>query len=175
MRKSVILMTAAALTLTSCGTIRDSRVNPFNWFGSSKSAPVSATEDEKETVNPLLPDKGRRGIFARPDAEDLSVPATAISELRVERTPSGAIIFATAVTERQGAFDANLRLEPADPEDPSVMTFSFMVDYPERQTRVGPANTRTVRAARSVSSQDLAPVRTIRVLGATNLRETRRR
>lgn len=79
MRKSVILMATAALVLTSCGTIRDSRVNPFNWFGGSKSTPVEQTDTEQKAVNPLLPGTSRRGIFSRPEAEDLSVPAASIT------------------------------------------------------------------------------------------------
>lgn len=173
MRKQVILLSAAALVLSNCGGWRDSRVNPTNWFGRSNSTPVEQTETK--AVNPLLPRSEGRGFFSRPEAEDLSVPASSITELRVEPTAAGAIIYAVAQTSRQGAFDAELRPVEGVPEDPTVLELTFRVVYPERATPVGPERTRTVRAAHTVSTQDLAPIRTIRVIGAQNIRETRRR
>lgn len=173
MRKSVILMTTAALVLTSCGTIRESRVNPFNWFGRSESVPVEQTAAAQ--TNPLIPAGKRRGLFSKREKEDLSVPVRQITDLRVERTNAGAIIYATALADRTGAFGAVLLPDPADPENPSVLSFTFRVTYPEHNTPAGTPRTRSIIAAHSVSRQDLAPIRTIRVNGAANLRETRRR
>ena len=175
MRKQVILLSAAALVLSNCGGWRDSRVNPTNWFGRSNSTPVEQTTAEAKVVNPLLPRSEGRGFFSRPEAEDLSVPAATITELRVEPTAAGAIIYAVAQTSRQGAFDAELRPVEGAAEDPAVLELTFRVVYPDFATPVGPERSRTVRAAHTVSTQDLAPVRTIRVIGAQNIRETRRR
>lgn len=171
MRKSLALFLAGTLVLSSCGGWRDSRVNPGNWFGKSKSAPVETVADEE--VNPLIPEQTRKGIFARAEEEDLSVPAAQISELRVEPTPNGAIIYATAIAERQGAHELELRL--VEDTEADTLEYTFRVVYPEAATPVGSEHSRTVRAAVTLSEQTLRPIRLIRVSGEQNVRETRRR
>ena len=172
MRKSLALFLAATLVLSNCGGWRDSRVNPTNWFGKSKSAPVESATDEEE-VNPLIPEQQTKGIFARAAEEDFSEPVTQISELRVEPTPTGAIIYATAIADRQGAHDVELRR--VDDTEADTLEYVFRVVYPEAATPVGSEHSRTVRAAVTLSEQTLRPIRVIRVTGAANQRETRRR
>lgn len=36
MRKAVLAGLAAVMVVTGCASVRDSRLNPFNWFGRSK-------------------------------------------------------------------------------------------------------------------------------------------
>ncbi|MGR3622460.1 hypothetical protein [Pseudophaeobacter sp.] len=171
MRKSLALFLAATLVLSSCGGWRDSRINPGNWFGKSRSTPVEATTAEE--VNPLIPEREGKSIFARAEEEDLSVPAAQISELRVEPTPTGAIIYATAIAERQGAHELELRLVPDTA--PNTLEYTFHLLYPEAPTPVGSEHSRTVRAAVTLSDQSLQGIRLIRVSGSQNARETRRR
>ena len=59
MRKTLPLLLAATLVLTACAGIRDSRVNPFNWFGQSRSERIEPAAN----TNPLIPRGG--GLFAR--------------------------------------------------------------------------------------------------------------
>ena len=106
MRKSLILLVVASLVLASCGW-RDSRVNPRNWFGRSKEV---AAAPAPEQVNPLIPKS--RGVFSKPIRPDTSVPVARVTELRVEQTNSGAIIYASGIAARQGAYGA--RLLPAN-------------------------------------------------------------
>jgi hypothetical protein len=176
MKKSLILLLAATLVVASCGAWRGSRVNPKNWFGGSESTPVA--QEAPEAVNPLIPKKAGLNFFGGPDdeEEDNSVLAETITELSVEQTPVGAIIHATALTKRQGAYQARLRLEEdPDAAEEGVLAYTFRVLYPATQTPVGPERTRLVHAAASVTHQELAAIRTIRVTGATNRRESRRR
>ena len=169
MRKPLSLLLAGAILLAGCGGWRDSRINPSNWFGSSEVAEAPVDAD----VNPLIPEKTGLGVFDKPEAEDRTVLVAEVSELRIERTPVGAIIYATGVAARQGAFDVELR--PVENDDPSVLEYDFRVVYPEDATPVGTVFTRTLRAARSHTKQDLSGVRLIRVNGETNARESRRR
>lgn len=186
MRTALIFLLIGAFTLSACGSWRDSRVNPTNWFGNSRSAPSSeaaaaaasaAVPNEASgtaaSTNPLIP-TGRRSIFARPD-DYPGVPISAVTELRIEQTPSGAIIYATGVANRQGAYNAFLRplTEEEAPED-GVLIYAFDVVYPEDPTRVGSERTRTVQVARTLSRQQLEGVRLIRVEGVQNARESRR-
>ncbi len=169
MRKPLTLLLAGSIVLAGCGGWRDSRINPSNWFGSSEVSEAPVSED----VNPLIPEKTGRGLFDKPEAEDRTVLVAEVSELRIERTPVGAIIYVTGVASRQGAFDVELR--PVANEDPSILEYDFRVVYPENATPVGSEFTRTLRAARSLTNEDLSGVRLIRVNGSSNARESRRR
>ncbi|MFT6459329.1 MAG: hypothetical protein ACJARR_003231 [Pseudophaeobacter arcticus] len=172
MRKSLALILAGTLILAGCGGWRESRINPGNWFGKSRSAPVTVAA-EGEPTNPLLAEEGRKSIFARPDKEDLSVPVAKISELRVEPTPNGAIIYASGIASRQGAHKVELR-PVADAAD-NTLEYTLHVLYPVDPTPAGSEHSRTIQAAVTVSEQSLRGIRTIRVSGAENARETRRR
>lgn len=169
MRKPLSLLLAGAILLAGCGGWRDSRINPSNWFGSSKvsEAPVSGD------VNPLIPEKTGSGIFDKPEPVDRSVLIAEVSELRIERTSVGAIIYATGIASRQGAF--NVALTPTDNEDASVLEYDFRVVYPEFATPTGSAFSRTIHEAVSLTNEDLKGIRLIRVNGANNARESRRR
>ena len=168
MRKPLSILLAGAIVLAGCGGWRDSRINPTNWFGSSAPAELSASGN----VNPLMPEKGGKGMFDKPEAVDRSLLVAEVSELRIEKTATGAIIYATGVASRQGAFDVELR--PVENQDPSILEFDFRVVYPERATQTGSPFSRTLRAAVSRSNRDLSGIRLIRVNGSTNARESRR-
>ncbi len=169
--KPVLALALAALVLTGCGSVRESRLNPFNWFGGSREvATVSAGE-----VNPLLP-ANQGGVLQRPDQVYAGVPIDEILELQIDRTRSGAIIVARGLAARQGPYE--VRLTPLDedetPQD-GVLSYSFDVIYSASNTDVGPEQTRRVTVARSIGNQTLAETRIVRVVGARNAREVRRR
>ncbi len=170
MRRPVILLLAASLTLAACGGWSNSRLNPGNWFGRSREVPVEAVAGE---VNPLLPTPS---AINRKSAADRHVPIATVTELTVERTLTGAIVRATGVAARQGAYEARLTPVPAQEGDPAgVLRYTFEVVYPRNPSAVGNERTRTVLVARALSDQDLQGVRLIRVTAASNSRETRRR
>ena len=169
MRRTVILVTAASLALASCGW-RDSRLNPGNWFGNSREVVL---EGEPAEVNPLIPPRRATG---KREEEDRHVPIATVSDLKIERTPSGAIIYAEGVAATQGAYSAELRpVNPDEPVSDGVLLYEFVVVYPRDQRAVGTERTRTVTVARTVSTQDLNEVSVIRVTAASNARESRRR
>ncbi|WP_164659185.1 hypothetical protein [Tropicibacter sp. Alg240-R139] len=173
MNKPLAVLLIAGLTLSACNSWSNSRVNPTNWFGGSTSAPIDSTATA--STNPLIP-ASRRGIFARPEEEDRSIPITNVTELQIDPSTSGAIIQVVGVAKRQGAYDAELRLTPAeDDEAKGVLTYTFYVTYPEDPTPQGAERTRTIRQAISLSRQDLQNIRLIRVIGQENVRESRRR
>lgn len=174
MQKSVSLLVVAVLTLTACSGWRDSRVNPSNWFGRSTPAPAELSPDDPNLLVPRQSDG--RGLFARPEEDDTSVPIAKIDELRIDATPTGAIIYASGTAIRQGAYDA--RLVPVVSEENlenGVMEFTFRVNYPRTQTPQGPERSRMVSDAINISSQDLESIRLVRVIGQQNALESRRR
>lgn len=173
MLKSLTVLLVTGLFLTNCGGWRDSKANPGNWFGGSRDIPTAA---QAEDVNPLIPARRTSILSKKPTAYvDHSVPITRVTQLRVERTNTGAIIHATGVGSRQGMFE--VRLKPDDPEQlpvKGVLSYSFRVHYPQKSTPAGAEATRRVNVAISLTHQQMEGVRTIRVSGAENARESRR-
>ena len=165
MRRTIPLLLIAALVLSSCGRIRDSRINPFNWFGRAESRQVTGEGE----VNPLIP---RRSALAPGTKADTRVPVQQITELSVDRHPNGAIIRATAVTQYQGAYQLGLKKVEGEEVPAGTLRFIFVAYQPARV--VGPVTTRTVVAATQVSSADLAGVRRVEVVGAANVLTSRR-
>lgn len=173
MRKSITVLLATSVVLAGCSGWSDSRTNPRNWFGNSRSTQVVLAQDP-QAANPLIPQKS--SMSKRPEKADASVLITSITELRVDRTPTGATILVTGIASRQGAYDVELHLEPADDTSPKgTLNFTFRVVYPNDPTPIGSDHTRTVREAYSLSNHDLQGVRLIRVQAEQNVRETRRR
>lgn len=172
MRKTLTILLVSTLTLTACGVVRDSRVNPFNWFGKARSETV----DTETNTNPLIPKGG--GLFSRARATDavyLGRPFEQITHMTVERIPGGAIIRATGLAARQGIYavqltPANEAEEPVD----GVLTYRLEGIRPSRATPVGTKPTREVTAARQITDQQLRGVRRIRIEGQNNALVSRR-
>ncbi len=172
MQKPLTVLLVSSMLLASCGSWSGSRLNPGNWFGKSRSERVQPVEE----VNPLMPKRARRGMFSRPEKVDMTVPIAEVTELRVEQTSTGVIIYAEGLATRQGPYEVELRpvTTPEEAAD-GILSLSFRVVYPERATRVGTAFSRTVHAAHSMSKQEISGIREIRVAGEGNVRSTRRR
>ncbi|MEL7125755.1 MAG: hypothetical protein AAGK30_05970 [Pseudomonadota bacterium] len=175
MTKFTVLLLIGAMALGACST----RLNPFNWFGRGQSEPV-ASPQEAEEVNPLIPqsERVRLNLFGLrdDDAEYPGGPVDQVSDLVIERVPGGAVIRAAGVPDYQGAF--GVRLQPANddevPED-GVLTYRLEVIRPDGARVGGPERVRTVTAARRVTDNQLAGVRTIRVEGLRNAQTSQRR
>lgn len=173
MRKTLSILLISTLTLTACGAVRDSRVNPFNWFGQSRSEPIQA----REQTNPLIPERSGgllRGLRER-DAQYLGRPFEQVTDLTIERVPGGAIVRATGLAARQGYYA--VQLTPANEDElpvDGVLTYRLEGVRPSSNTPVGTTPTREVIAARRLTDQDLSGVRSIRVEGALNALVSRR-
>ncbi|RSK31975.1 hypothetical protein EJA01_12060 [Rhodovulum iodosum] len=161
MKKPLIAALALALALSACGRVRDSRLNPFNWFGGSteESVAITATEDG--------------GAPARAAADPRPLVAEVV-QMRVERMPGGAIVHATGRPPRQGYWEADL--VPVNDERPEngTLAYEFRAAQPPAPTRAGTAPSREITAGRFVSDQTLAGVRRIVVIGAGNRRTSSR-
>ena len=176
MKRRVFLGLAAAGVLAGCGGFRESRVNPRNWFGRSRSRrrEVAAADPE---VNPLIPQNGEdTGIFdmirrSRKDPPYTGTPVAEITALSVERATGGAIIRARGMAAHQGVHD--VRLIAATPDgEPSGGVLGYelrAVHAPETTGRP-----REVEAAVFVSDKTLETVRDIRVRGLRNERVSSR-
>jgi len=172
MRKTLPLLLAATLVVGACASVRESRVNPFNWFGGSQSQPVEAGKN----TNPLIPRSG--GLFSNARAKNDSYagrPFEQVTDLTIERIPGGAIIRATGLAARQGIYQVQLTPQnDADEATDGVLSYRLEGVRPTRPTPVGTQPTREVIAARKVTDKQLRGVRLIRVEGQLNAQVSRR-
>lgn len=169
MRRPLMAMLALTLTLSACGAVRESRLNPFNWFGRSEAREArQATEAE-------------RAQFRRPsDRRPLVADVTAMA---IEPIPGGAVLRATGVPPTQGFWEAELvRVEPGqvaegedDPAaDPAVLVFDFRVLPPPFIAREGTVASREIEVATYLTDNTLDGVRQIIVRGQRTERIARR-
>jgi hypothetical protein len=172
MRKTFSALLVSTLVLSGCATVRDSRANPFNWFGSARSEATAQTVN----TNPLIPQSS--GLFSSSRAEQATYkgrPFDQVTDLTIERVPGGALIRATGLAARQGIYE--VQLTPANEDElpvDGVLTYRLEGVEPERNTAVGAIPTREVTAGRKLTDQMLAGVRTIRVEGQRNALTSRR-
>lgn len=150
MTRSLTLALAALLTLSACGAVRDSRLNPFNWFGQSESVEAIRVV-EKVDPRPLVGD---------------------VLSMSVEPYSGGAIVRATGRTETQGWWAAEL--VEAKTDDPSKLVFEFRLLPPLVQSDVNTPRSREVTVAHTLTPSRLEYITSITVQGANNARATRR-
>ncbi|WP_372604782.1 hypothetical protein [Actibacterium sp.] len=155
MKTPLLAALMAVTVLTACSSVRESKINPMNWFGKSKS---------EETVI-VMPESGI--LDNRPLVDD-------VLTLRVERTPGGAIITATGLPQRQGYWAADLVAEYDEKPVNGVLTYQFRTYPPAVPYPAGTQQSREITAAVFVTDQTLDGVRSIVVKGATNQRSSRR-
>ena len=152
-RRHVVL--GLGLALSGCAGVRQSKLNPFNWF--KKSQP-------RETI--VLPDQ---------QSDGRTLVDTVLS-MQVEPIPGGAVVRARGVTPTQGWWDAELvRQEPQDKDaNRDVLVFEFRLLPPAGRTDVNTQASREIDVAIYLSDVKLENVREIVVQGAKNARSARR-
>ncbi|MDO9640977.1 MAG: hypothetical protein Q7J44_20790 [Pseudotabrizicola sp.] len=151
MKRPVTAALVAVLVLTSCGAVRESRLNPFNWFGRSERV---------ETIAPL-----QRTVDPRLLVAD-------VAELSIEPYTGGAIVRATGVMESQGWWNAEL--VEVEGDDPTHLVLDFRILPPVTQTAVGNTRTREVTAATTINPRRLEDISRVTVQGERSARTTRR-
>jgi hypothetical protein len=151
MTRPILALIALSLVLAGCSGVRQSRMNPLNWFG---------TSTEESQLGPLTLETDNRPL----------VPA--VSALSIERTSSGALVRAEAQMPGQGWWDAQLVAENQGRPVNGVLTYRFVAAAPRAPVPGGRAQTLVV--AVPVSEYLLEEISTVVVQGATNSRSVRR-
>lgn len=153
-RKPIVVM-ALLVPLAGCGSIADSRLNPFNWFGGS------GTADARTFVPP------------DPVEADPRPQVAEITSLTLEPTPGGAILRATGLPPTQGYWDGALvaehRGEPVD----GTMTYQFRIQQPAAPWPASTRRSRDVVVGVFLTDQSLRGVSRIVVSAAANSRSVR--
>ncbi len=147
-------LTAALIALTvlsACGGLRDSRLNPMNWFGRSQPAAqvqvAAAPTDPRALVDQVL-------------------------SMTVESYPGGAIVRATGLPPTQGYWQAELVARPLD--ENGVLVLDFRVFPPIAAAGVINQQSREITVAYNLSDIKLQGISEIVVQGAGNARSSRR-
>ncbi len=159
MKSPIVVVLTLSLALAGCSGVRESRLNPFNWFGRSQQA-------EAVTLAP----EGGYGA----SAIDRRVLVEQVTSLEIRRTPEGAIISAAGVPPTQGWWDAELVAENGGEPVGGTLTYRFVVAEPVPGTavasRVLTPVSREVTAGAFLSNIALGDVRRVVVTGALNSR-----
>jgi hypothetical protein len=150
MRLPLLAALATVTALTACGGFRESRLNPFNWFGRSQQV-ATVAPDETGDKRPLVDN---------------------VLSMVVEKTPGGAIVRATGISPTQGYYDAELVARPLD--ENGVLVYDFRIMPPPFSKPVGVNRTREVTVAAALSNIKLDVISQIVVQGANNARSSGR-
>ncbi|MGR3292067.1 MAG: hypothetical protein ACU0C9_12855 [Paracoccaceae bacterium] len=133
-------------------------LNPFNWFGAGGGQQQGAALS-------LAP---RRGYPAVVDTRPLVDQITALT---VEKTATGVIVTATALTPSQGYHSAGLFIVASDRSD--EITVLFRARPPVQVTRIGPSHLREITAGLALSAAQIRGVRRVIVVAERNSRTVR--
>ncbi|MCB1360537.1 MAG: hypothetical protein H6899_05800 [Rhodobacter sp.] len=151
----LVALLAISLSLSACGRVRESRLNPMNWFGGSQeetSAPLGPVSDSVDH-RPLVPQ---------------------INAMTIERTSSGAIVRAEAVMPAAGWWDAELVPENFGRPTNGTLTFRFVAAAPVEPVAETNAAARTLTAVYTLTQAQLDTTAEVVVTGETNSRRARR-
>eukprot|EP00903_Cladosiphon_okamuranus_P018540 g17063.t1 len=72
----------------SCGRIRDSRINPFNWFGRAEARQLDGSES-----NPLIPRRSALAARELPDTRTRGAYEVALRPVESDETPEGLVQY----------------------------------------------------------------------------------
>jgi hypothetical protein len=152
-RMPLLAMLALTMTLSACGGFRQSKLNPFNWFGRSQAV----------AVVPLV--SGDKAADPRPLVQQ-------VVSMSVDPVPEGVIVRATGLPPTQGYWKGELVALPLD--DKGRQVFEFRLAPPPEPTRVSTEFSREVTVGAFVSNLKLSSINEIVVQGETNARSSRR-
>ena len=149
MSRSLSAALVALMFLANCGFVRDSKLNPFNWFGRSEPAEKVVIEQPKDP----------RYLVAD------------VVSMTVEPYSGGIIVRAKGITPTQGWWDAEL--VELEQDDPSHLVLEFRLLPPLTEADVNTPRSREIVVAKTVSPQRLEYITKITVQGENNARSSR--
>jgi hypothetical protein len=154
MRIALLAAMTALMILPSCGKIRDSRFNPFNW-----------SRPEVTTLEP----KGGYEVTA--DNRQL---VDQVLTMAVEPMPGGAIVRAKGLPPVQGYWQAELVPENGGEPVDGVLTLRFVVYPPPGPTPSSTQPSREITVGLFLADQQLARISRITVQGQQTALSVRR-
>lgn len=145
MKRTILLGLCAVLIVAGCARVRESRINPFNWFGGAQ----------------------RETRFELPaEVQDDRLLAPEVLDLSVEPYSAGALVKVVARTPEQGWWEAELVARPID--ENGVLVYDLRMFPPLAESPIGTPTSREITVATSVSAVMLERVTRIVVQGESN-------
>ncbi len=155
MRIPLLAGLVLVMTLTACGRLRESRINPFNWFGRGERV---------QTTDIAAPAK-------RQDGRQLVANVTS---LVIDRTKGGAIIRAVGLPPTQGFWAAELvPIEGSDAES-GELVYEFLIFPPPKPQQVSTQRSREITVAAFLPDSRLNEIARITVRGTATSQSARR-
>lgn len=151
-----ILALAIAGTAAGCARVSESRLNPLDGFGAVRTE-VAATP--AQNAGPLVP-ADRQVVVV--DGRSL---LASVTDLSIDRTPSGAVVRATGIAPTQGFFNAQL-VELGF--DGGTLELAFRAQPPATPHPQGTPLSRQIAAAYVLGAGEVAAMRAVRVRAAGN-------
>ena len=155
-------MRALPLVLCLClalgGCSRLGSLNPAGWFGGGGATRVAATP-ARTPPRPLI-DPAAVTVL-RETRPLLSV----VERVRLDRTPTGAVLSATGLAPGPGRFNAELVRRGIENGE---LIYDFRAEAPPAAATGGSPAQRRITAAEALDAADLAGLRGIRVVATTN-------
>ena len=155
MKTPLVALLVVTLGVSGCSSMRESRMNPRNWFGNS-------AEDAAPSLGPISDSVDNRNLVAQ------------VSSLTIERTSSGALIRAEALTPGAGWWDAELVPDNFGRPTNGVLSFRFVASPPRNPVPGTSERARTIVAAYPMTQAQLDTVSQVVVAGQDNSRSARR-
>ena len=156
MVRVISVITLAALLLSGCARVSESRLNPFNWFGNRGG---EAQVVDPANIRPLVPaDRVVQVVDGRPLVAQ-------VTQVDLTPTSDGIIVRASGIATAAGAHSGELTTA-------SVGDGTIALDF--RAFQGGGAGDGTITVARFLSFGELGNTRSISVRSASNV-VTRRR
>lgn len=154
--RPALALFALSVVLAGCGWM-----NPMNWFN----------------VQQVAPNLDPEGGYPKIDDDPRALVAT-VTDLKVERSLTGAIVYATGLPPTQGWWDASLLAENDGMPVDGVITYRFVTAAPDPASadaqRVASPESREITASAFIPAPRLAEARRIVVVGAANTRAVTR-
>lgn len=155
MRIPLLAGLVLVMTLTACGRLRESRLNPFNWFSRGERV---------ETTDVAAP-------VERADGRQLVANVTS---LVIERTKGGAIIRATGLPPTQGFWAAELVPVEGSEVESGELVYEFLIFPPPTPQPASTQRSREITAATFLTDFRLDAISSITVRGAATSQSARR-
>lgn len=155
MRIPLLAGLVLVMTLTACGRLRESRLNPFNWFGRGERV---------ETTN----------VAAPAEREDGRQLVANVTSLVIERTKGGAIIRATGLPPTQGFWAAELVPVEGSEEESGELVYEFLIFPPPTPQPVSTQRSREITVAAFLTDFRLDAISRITVRGAATSQSAQR-
>lgn len=151
--RTILIACVVLTSVSGCASLRDSRVNPKNWFSQTKSAKDDSLIPELSVIQ-----KSRQKVYS-------GTPVFALTQAHLRHAIGGKILEIHGVMDKIGSYDIKIIQDP----DTTDQTLRLVVkSVSPRGAPIGNQAAREFTAATFLTTQELAGWKTIQVQSQSN-------